>query len=138
MAVSLRVSPTPTSFSNSPPGSPESGALLCPIAGRRDLSQSAIDEEKIRHSGSLPSIDCPGMDEGRLVSMAKRARKRASASALVSTPQSRELNRRRSQYYGEVFGDREPYQDARERVTRDSLVMAELKTNVIVCFLNDN
>jgi hypothetical protein len=157
MAASLRASTvSPISFSHSPPDSPEPGetSSLGLIAGRRNpnrnststsvtsISKTPIhksrshytftDHENIPPSHSLRLIDCPGMDDEKLLSMAERARKQASASALTSTPQSRELSKRRSQYYGEIFAYREPHQSARERVTRDSMVMAELKTNVIV------
>jgi hypothetical protein len=72
------------------------------------------------------------MDDATLLSMAKRAHRKASATVLAITPESRELSKKKSQYYGEVFACREPHTSARDRVTRDSIVMAELRTNVIV------
>jgi len=48
------------------------------------------------------------------------------------TPEQRELARRKSQYYRDVFALREPANSARERVSRDSMVMADVRTNVIV------
>ncbi|TVY83267.1 hypothetical protein LSUE1_G002161 [Lachnellula suecica] len=48
------------------------------------------------------------------------------------TPEQKELARRKSQYYGDVFAHREPNSSARERVSKESMVMAEVKTNVII------
>jgi len=48
------------------------------------------------------------------------------------TPEQKELARRKSQYYGDVFAHREPQSSARERVTKESIVMADIRTNVIV------
>ncbi|KAH0547936.1 hypothetical protein GP486_008323 [Trichoglossum hirsutum] len=46
----------------------------------------------------------------------------------------KQLSRKRSQFYGEVFAVREGGGSARERVAKDSMVMAEVRTNVIVGF----
>jgi len=40
--------------------------------------------------------------------------------------------KKRSQLYGELFAYHEPLADARERVSRESVITAEVKTNVIV------
>jgi hypothetical protein len=48
------------------------------------------------------------------------------------TPEQKELARRKSQYYGEVFAHREPQSSARERITKESMVLADIRTNVIV------
>lgn len=48
------------------------------------------------------------------------------------TPEQRQIARKRSQYYQDVFAAREPISSARERISRDSMVIAEIKTNVIV------
>jgi len=50
----------------------------------------------------------------------------------LKTPEQKELARRKSQYYGDVFAYREPNGSARERVSKNSLIMADVKTNVIV------
>jgi hypothetical protein len=44
----------------------------------------------------------------------------------------KQLSRQRSQFYGEVFAVREGSGSARERITKDSMVIAEVRTNVIV------
>ena len=43
-----------------------------------------------------------------------------------------ELRRNKSQYYTEVFSYREPNQSLRDRISKDSVITAEIKTNVIV------
>jgi hypothetical protein len=49
----------------------------------------------------------------------------------------KQLSRKRSQFYGEVFAVREGSGSARERITKDSMVMAEVRTNVIVSFMQN-
>jgi hypothetical protein len=48
-----------------------------------------------------------------------------------------EMGRRRSTYYETAFAHREAPGSASERVNRDSVVMAEIRTNVIVSYLLD-
>lgn len=48
------------------------------------------------------------------------------------TPEQKELAKRKSQYYGDVFAYREPNTSARERISRESMIMADIRTNVIV------
>jgi hypothetical protein len=50
----------------------------------------------------------------------------------TKTPEQKTLAKRKSQYYNEVFAHREPIASARERVLKESPVVADLKTNVIV------
>ena len=49
-----------------------------------------------------------------------------------STPQQKEFARKKSQYYQEQFAYRESNTSAKERVTKDSMIMADVRTNVIV------
>ncbi|KAH6681796.1 Tautomerase/MIF superfamily [Halenospora varia] len=48
------------------------------------------------------------------------------------TPEQKALAKRKSQYYGDVFAAREPLSSARERISRESMIMADIRTNVIV------
>lgn len=48
------------------------------------------------------------------------------------TPEQKEYARRKSQHYSAAFTFREANSSARERVCRDSIVMADVRTNVIV------
>lgn len=57
----------------------------------------------------------------------------ASLRAMVQRgPEDTERSRQKNKFYGEVFAYREPNSSARDRVARDSVVTAEVKTNVIV------
>jgi hypothetical protein len=48
------------------------------------------------------------------------------------TPERKELAKKKSQYYDDAFAVRESNTSARERVHRESMVMVEVRTNVIV------
>jgi hypothetical protein len=49
----------------------------------------------------------------------------------AKSPEQRQLARQRSQYYDDRFAFRESISSARERVCRESMVMADIRTNVI-------
>lgn len=51
----------------------------------------------------------------------------------AKSPEQREFARRKSQFYGDAFAHRESISSARERISREAVVMAEVRTNVIVC-----
>ena len=48
------------------------------------------------------------------------------------TPEQKHLAKRKSQYYEDAFAYREPHGSARERITKESMVFADVRTNVIV------
>lgn len=52
-----------------------------------------------------------------------------SASALTTAWDRQQFSKKRSQYYGEVFAYREPHNTAKDRVVRDSMIVAEIKLN---------
>jgi hypothetical protein len=52
--------------------------------------------------------------------------------SVEKTAEQKELARRKSQFYGDAFAWREPNGSARERVQRESVIMADIRTNVIV------
>jgi hypothetical protein len=52
--------------------------------------------------------------------------------SLGKTPERKELLRKKSQYYDDAFAVRESNTSARERIHRESTVIAEIRTNVIV------
>jgi len=56
----------------------------------------------------------------------------AAILSLGKTPERRELAKKKSQYYDDAFAVRESNTSARERVHRESMVMVEVRTNVIV------
>ncbi|KAA8568474.1 hypothetical protein EYC84_007505 [Monilinia fructicola] len=53
-------------------------------------------------------------------------------SSIPKSPEQKQLAKKRNQYYGEAFAYREQAGGARERVSRDSMVLCELVTNVIM------
>lgn len=54
------------------------------------------------------------------------------ASINTGNQQQNDLRRNKSQYYTEVFSYREPNLSPRDRIGKDSIITAEIKTNVIV------
>ncbi|PGG96279.1 hypothetical protein AJ79_09651 [Helicocarpus griseus UAMH5409] len=50
----------------------------------------------------------------------------------TSTRSQREVAKQRSQYFDEVFSTREPYHTPRHRVNQDSIVVVEIKTNILL------
>ena len=55
-----------------------------------------------------------------------------AASTLEQTWSRMNLSKKRSQYYSDAFAYRESLNSARERVTRDSIIIAEVKLNCCV------
>lgn len=81
-----------------------------------------IDEKQIaRHV----SRGAPG--DAALANMVKRNE---------STRDGEQMSKRNTQFYGEVFAYREPNMSAREKITKFSVITAEVKTNVIVCYFS--
>ena len=52
-----------------------------------------------------------------------------SVSHLTTAWDRQQLSKKRSQYYGEVFAYREPRNTARDRVTRDSVIVVDIRLN---------
>jgi hypothetical protein len=99
-----------------------------------NLPPSPADSDMSSHERPSSSHSaCTTTEESRLTRNIDRGAPgdRAIFSELKS-PQQREIARKRSQYYEDTFAAREPSSSARERVSRDSMVVAEIKTNVIV------
>jgi len=55
-----------------------------------------------------------------------------SIFSLGKALERKELTKKKSQYYDDAFAVRESNTSARERVHRESMVMVEVRTNVIV------
>lgn len=105
------ISPTESTFSFQDDEEPSIHA----ISSGPDL----IDEKRIaRHV----SRGAPG--DAALANMVKRNE---------STREGEAIAKRNTQFYGEVFAYREPNLTAREKITKFSVITAEVKTNVIVC-----
>ncbi len=56
----------------------------------------------------------------------------AKTATAIGTPQQQDLRKKKSQFYTEVFSYREPNLSPKERVYKDSVITAEVRTNVIV------
>ncbi|KAE9378935.1 Tautomerase/MIF [Stipitochalara longipes BDJ] len=50
----------------------------------------------------------------------------------AKTPEQKQLAKRKSQYYGDVFAARESNSSARERVLKETPILADVRTNVII------
>ncbi|KAI1002203.1 hypothetical protein K3495_g5999 [Podosphaera aphanis] len=72
-------------------------------------------------------------EEKRLVRDITRSTPGDPKISLETSPEQRAIARKRSQYYENVFAaNPSPLSTARDRVLRESLIMAEIKTNVII------
>jgi hypothetical protein len=56
------------------------------------------------------------------------------AASLEQSWSRAHLSKKKSQYYSDAFAYREPQNSARERVVRDSMIIAEVKLNCCVSF----
>lgn len=81
-------------------------------------SPELIDEKQIARTISRGA---PG--DAALAAMVQRNQ---------STREGEEASKRNTQFYGEVFAYREPNLTTREKITKFSVITAEVKTNVIV------
>jgi len=96
-----------------------------------EMSPSPVDS-KVLDTPAI-SIPTPEKDEKLLLRALDRGAPGDKGSLSQNkTPEEKELSRRRNQYYDEAFAYRESNSSARERISKESLVMADIKTNVIV------
>lgn len=56
----------------------------------------------------------------------------AAIFSSLKTPEQQEMAKRKSQYYENQFAYREANGSARERVLKESIITADVRTNVIV------
>jgi len=132
-ATSQRYDPT-----EDPPSSPEQ---TFPVDRRKKdiLSQkfppSPEDSDSgiaMREASPEGSPSATTREESRITRNIEWGTPGDHAISESQTPQQRELARKKSQYYEEAFSMREPSGSARERVTKESLIYADVRTNVIV------
>jgi hypothetical protein len=76
-----------------------------------------------------------GFDDARLTRPASRGVLAEKQSP--NTPFQKVAPRKRAQYFEEQFAYKDDTSSARERVSKDSPIVAELRTNVIVSFASD-
>jgi len=58
----------------------------------------------------------------------------SSASELEKSWQNKDLSKRNSQFFDQAFAVRPPYNSAKDRVARDSMIVVELRTSCCVCY----
>jgi len=94
---------------------------------QQDLPPSPADSDHNEMRGTDESSE----EESRLMRPMDRG---APGERLrePTTPQQKEFARKKSQYYQEQFAYRESNTSAKERLTKDSMIMADVRTNVIV------
>ncbi len=94
-------------------------------------SSFSFPDEEQPHAVSTPG---ESMEEKSTIRKPDRGAAEESAirSATNGTPQQQELRKKKSQFYSEVFSYREPNLSPKDRIYKDSVVTAEVRTNVIV------
>lgn len=93
-------------------------------------SRSSLPSRKIAHSKSAAFTPPETTNENCRGAYSKsRAGELPSASHLSTAWDRQQLFKKRSQYFGDVFAYREPHNTAKHRVTRDSIVVVDLKIN---------
>ena len=87
-------------------------------------SERLIDIQTLQRPSDdhMNSIERGSPGDGNISSLVRR------------TPEDITQSRQKSQYYSEVFAYRDPSATAKDRVSAASMIVAELKTNVIVGF----
>jgi hypothetical protein len=124
------------------PSSPEQPRVE-PIRHRVSLIElppsPADSDPAMRHAsprGSSPGSASPSAttrEEQRITRNIDRgAPGDQSIFSAAKTPEQKELAKKKSQYYGDLFAARESNSSARERVLKESPILADVRTNVIV------
>lgn len=86
-------------------------------------------------ASTMPMSSTLSKEESRIIRPLERgAPGDQSIFSDSKTPEQKELAKRKSQFYGEVFAQRESNSSARERISRESMILADVRTNVIVSF----
>ena len=111
---------------------PASQLVVSPLEkGIRPPDHEFGDEPPLEHN-TKPSTSLKG--EIQVVRHVDRGAPgdTALAAMVQRGPEDTDRARQRTKFYGEVFAYREANSSAKERAARESVVMGELKTNVIV------
>jgi hypothetical protein len=98
-------------------------------------SPPAENDISMRHASprGSPVVSATEKEERRITrEMTRGAPGDPTVFSNTKTVEQKELAKRKSQYYGDAFAYRESNGSARERVARESPIMVDVKTNVIV------
>jgi hypothetical protein len=102
------------------------------LVSQNQLPPSPADSDSADHQ--MPAVSTLTMEQRRIVrDIARGSPSDQTMSSDTKSPG--QLARQRSQYYEDTFTSREVLSSARERVSRESMVMADIRTNVIVSSL---
>ena len=129
--VSARV-PTPTANDFPTPA----GQIFAVTKRDQGLVSPAASAFSFFDDGSPHAMSTSDLNEDKTIARPlDRGTPGESTYASINTgnQHQNELRRNKSQYYTEVFSYREPNLSPRDRISRDSVITAEIKTNVIVC-----
>ncbi|KAK2630046.1 hypothetical protein QTJ16_000866 [Diplocarpon rosae] len=119
-SLSPRIIYLPPSPADSSPAKSESETVMREASPRGSLSMTNCSSATSREERRITRhMDRGTPGDGAIFSDTK-------------TPERKDLAKRKSQYYGDVFAYREPHSSARERVMKESMIVADIRTNVIV------
>lgn len=101
--------------------------LVSPTASSFSFIEDELQPHAVSTTGSI-------MEEKGVVRDLSRGTPGEGSRAPSTNGESpvKELHKKKSQYYDTTFAGREPALSCRERVYKDSPILAEVKTNVIV------
>lgn len=145
MPPSAQIDPSPPQMYETP----ATGADQTPRSARQSLSVPGKDRENGhgspfrtdfsfgKHDRSVKPVSTNSDSRDGKHMMRNISRGAPGDAALMSMVERSEEEtqqcRRKSSFYGDVFAFRESNASVRDKVARESMVMAEVKTNVIVC-----
>ncbi|KAL9618240.1 MAG: hypothetical protein Q9160_007010 [Pyrenula sp. 1 TL-2023] len=129
---------TPSSYRSSPSSSSEEES---PTFGHADIFPTPMHRriktrgspaptklfDELKRAQSTPPIRTDDRRASRLET--DTLGELPSVTNFQSSWESRQLSKKRSQYYNEAFASREPYNGPRERVQKDSVIIGEIKLN---------
>lgn len=111
-----------------------------PTPPRREISRASESQQSGRQSPATSRLfgrdkSSPGPKEHKSVEALRAIMSRGgyssgrSSVAEFDKPTRKEISQRKSQLFDQAFAVRESYYSAKERVTRDSVIVVELKLN---------
>ena len=127
-ASRVKASPVENAFPT-PPKPAESSASTFPLINGRTSPAPGKFMNVQRAQSTPPQFT----DDSRFRSLTRgTVGDLPDAQSLEQTWSRRHLSKKRSQYYSEAFAYREPSNTAKDRVVRDSVILAEVKLNCCV------
>jgi hypothetical protein len=104
------------------------------LASPNHLPPSPADSDSA--DDQMPAFSATTMEQRRITrDLVRGSPGDQAVFSDTKSPEQRQLARQRSQYYEDAFAYRESISSARERISRESMIMADVRTNVIVSHL---